>query len=64
MTVAVSSGWPPILSNTPVKLSVPSVVQIIITPRLKPKSPMRLTTKAFLAAPAAEGFLYQKPMSA
>ena len=64
MTVAVSSLCPPIFSKTPVKLRVPSVVQIIITPRANPKSPMRLTTKAFLAAPAAEGFLYQKPMSA
>ena len=32
-------------------------------PSPNPKSPMRLTTNAFFAAPAAEGFLYQKPMS-
>ena len=38
--------------------------QIIMIPSPNPKSPTRLTTKAFLDAPAAEGFLYQKPMSA
>ena len=51
-------------AKTSVKLRVPNVVQIIITPRPKPKSPIRLTMNAFLAAPAAEGFLYQKPISA
>src|SRR6266540_5300223 len=63
MMVAVVSVWPPILAKTSVKANDPSVVQIMITPRPKPKSPIRLTTNAFLAAPAAEGFLYQKPMS-
>ena len=32
-------------------------------PSAKPKSPMRLTTKAFIAAAFAEGFSYQKPIS-
>ena len=64
MTVTCQPSSPPIPSNTPSKVSVPSRVQIIMIPSPKPKSPMRLTMKAFLAAPAAEGFLYQKPMSA
>ena len=51
-------------AKTSVKLSVPRRVQIIMIPSPNPKSPMRLTTNAFFAAPAAEGFLYQKPMSA
>ena len=29
----------------------------------KPKSPIRLTTKAFIAALLAESFLYQNPIS-
>ena len=32
-------------------------------PRMNPKSPMRLTTKAFLPASAADFFVNQKPMS-
>ena len=32
-------------------------------PRMKPKSPMRLTMNAFLPASAADGFVNQKPIS-
>ena len=32
-------------------------------PSRKPKSPTRLTMKAFLPASAADGRVYQKPMS-
>jgi hypothetical protein len=32
-------------------------------PSAKPKSPTRLTMKAFIAAALADGFLYQKPIS-
>ncbi|MNF02716.1 hypothetical protein D3C80_2019080 [compost metagenome] len=32
-------------------------------PRMKPKSPTRLTMNAFMAAAEADGFLNQKPMS-
>jgi hypothetical protein len=32
-------------------------------PRMKPKSPTRLTRKAFMLAKIAVGFLYQKPIS-
>ena len=32
-------------------------------PRAKPKSPIRLTIKAFIAAALADGFLYQKPIN-
>ena len=64
MTVMVVSSRVPIRSKTSPKLSVPRLTQSIMIPRPKPRSPMRLTMKAFFAAPAAEGFLYQKPMSA
>ena len=63
MIVTCHSGRPPMPSKTSVKERVPSRVQIIMIPSPNPKSPTRLTTNAFLAAPAAEGFLYQKPMS-
>jgi hypothetical protein len=42
---------------------VPRVVQSSITPRAKPKSPTRLTMKAFFPASAADCFSNQKPMS-
>ena len=32
-------------------------------PSMKPKSPIRLTMKALMAAAQAEGFVYQKPIS-
>ena len=61
--IAVGSRVPMLLKTCP-KSSVPSRVQIIMIPSPKPKSPTRLTMNAFLAAPAADGFLYQKPISA
>ena len=45
------------------KLSVPTVVQMAMIPSAKPRSPTRLTMKAFLAASAAERRRYQKPIS-
>src|SRR4029077_2358212 len=45
------------------KSSVPKVTNSSSMPRMKPKSPMRLTTNAFLPASAADCFLNQKPIS-
>jgi hypothetical protein len=42
---------------------VPKVTKISSIPRMKPKSPMRLTMNAFLPASEADCFLNQKPMS-
>ena len=63
ITVMAVGSSVPIVAKTCSKSSVPSRVQIIMIPSPKPKSPTRLTMNAFLAAPAAEGFLYQKPIS-
>ena len=41
----------------------PNVVQMRNTPVAKPKSPMRLTTNAFMPAAAASGFSYQNPIN-
>ncbi len=38
-------------------------MKIANMPSKKPKSPMRLTTKALIAAAYADGFWYQKPIS-
>ena len=46
-----------------VKVSVPKLASSRNMPIRKPKSPMRLTMKAFLPASAAEVFWNQKPMS-
>jgi hypothetical protein len=43
--------------------TVPKTRKVPKIPRLKPKSPMRLTTKALRAAALAEGLWYQKPIS-
>jgi hypothetical protein len=43
-------------------LSVPTVVHTAAMPRANPKSPTRLTRKAFFDASAAERRLYQKPI--
>ncbi len=43
--------------------SVPNTQKVPKMPRLKPKSPTRLTTNAFIAAALAEGLWYQKPIS-
>src|SRR5512143_1674762 len=49
--------------KTSEKLIVPKVQKIRKTPNRNPKSPIRLTTKAFLPASDADFFSYQKPMS-
>ena len=43
--------------------TVPNTRKVPKMPSEKPKSPMRLTTKAFKAAALAEGLWYQKPIS-
>ncbi len=43
--------------------TVPNTRKVAKMPRLKPKSPMRLTTNAFSAAALALGLWYQKPIS-
>ena len=49
--------------NTSEKFNDPKVQKIRKTPNRKPKSPIRLTTKAFLPASDADCFSYQNPMS-
>src|SRR5206468_10624499 len=43
--------------------TVPNTRKVPKMPSEKPKSPMRLTKKAFKAAALAEGLWYQKPIS-
>jgi hypothetical protein len=43
--------------------TVPNTRKVPKMPRLKPKSPTRLTTNAFIAAALADGLWYQKPIS-
>src|SRR5947209_3321657 len=50
-------------ANTPAYDSVPKVLNIKNIPTASPASPTRFITNAFLAAVAAEGLRYQKPMS-
>ena len=49
--------------NTASKPMVPNTANTPRMPSVKPKSPMRLTTKALMAAALASGFWYQKPIS-
>src|SRR3990172_5989141 len=42
--------------------NVPKIAKMAITPTRNSRSPMRVTMKAFLAALAASGLWYQKPM--
>jgi len=42
--------------------SVPVLTQMAMIPSAKPTSPTRLTMNAFLAASAADRFLYQNPI--
>jgi len=53
----------PARSKMPAYDSVPNAANTSIRATIIPKSPMRLTTNAFLAAPAAESRVNQKPMS-
>ena len=50
-------------ANTASKSRVWNTDQIPKMPSTKPKSPTRLTMKAFMAAALADGFWYQKPIS-
>src|ERR1700736_1841301 len=50
-------------ANTPVNEIVPNVANITNMASASPTSPTRLTTNAFLAAVAADGLWYQKPIS-
>jgi hypothetical protein len=43
--------------------TVPNTRKVPKMPRLKPKSPTRLTTNALSAAALADGLWYQKPIS-
>ena len=43
--------------------TVPNTRKVPKMPRLKPKSPTRLTMNALSAAALAEGLWYQKPIS-
>ena len=47
----------------PSKATEPVSTKTRKMPSAKPKSPTRLTMKAFMAAAFAEGFSYQKPIS-
>ncbi len=49
--------------KTSAKFNDPKVQKIRKTPIRNPKSPIRLTTKAFFPASDADFFSYQNPMS-
>ena len=51
------------LAKISLKLTEPLSIQTAKMPRAKPKSPTRLTMKAFIAAALADGLSYQKPIS-
>ena len=53
---------PPTNRATSPKLNVPARMLRTRMPMRNPKSPTRVTTKAFLAALAAAGFWYQNPI--
>src|SRR3954466_14615722 len=50
-------------ADTPANATVPNVANVSIVPSAMPMSPTRFTTKAFLAATAAEVLCCQKPIS-
>ncbi len=50
-------------AEMPTKETVPKVANASMVPSAMPMSPTRFTTKAFLAATAAEGLYCQKPIS-
>ncbi len=62
---AVSTPVPAALVplNTPVKLTVPKVLNIRKIATVRPASPTRFTMNAFLAATAADGLNCQNPIS-
>src|SRR6266850_7781518 len=59
----VSGLRPDTARATSWKSSVPKRVNTSSTPRMNPKSPMRLTMNAFLPASDADFFWYQKPIN-
>src|SRR5204863_317425 len=70
VSVPSSRSWPTMIFHSDVeefstvsKLSDPNDVQIRNIATSSPRSPIRLTTNAFLAAAAALGFLNQNPIS-
>ena len=54
---------PGVAAKTASKLTVPKIRNTPMMPRAKPKSPMRLTMKALIAAALALGRWNQKPIS-
>ena len=48
--------------KTSSKFNVPKYKNIKNTPMARPKSPIQLTKKAFIAALLADSLLYQKPI--
>ena len=62
IAVAVPTASAGALANTAVYSRVPRVVQMSMIPRPNPKSPTRLTMKAFFPAFAAAARVYQKPI--
>ncbi len=54
---------PGVAANTASKPTVPKMKNTPMMPRAKPKSPMRLTMKALIAAALALGLWNQKPIS-
>ena len=62
-SVVSAAAIAPALLSSPVYSSVPKCQKIRNMPIMKPKSPMRLATKAFLPAMALLRSLYQKPIS-
>ena len=61
--VAPSDGMVESLVKMSVKFTEPNVQKASSTPTVKPKSPMRVTMKAFFPASAADFFRNQKPIS-
>ncbi len=61
-TVLPTSSLPGAAAKTLVKSMVPKVTKIRKMARRKPKSPIRLTMKAFLPASEADFFSYQNPI--
>ena len=63
MAVSVPSLASPAAPKTGPNVTDPNVANISMIARPRPTSPIRLMTKAFFAAAAAEGLCSQKPMS-
>ena len=71
-TVIVSKRWPrnpivlPAMPGAAARIAgietVPNTRNVPKMPSMKPRSPTRLTTKAFIAAAFALGFLNQNPI--